>query len=142
MKNTFHIYNGLRVYAIVIFDKYPEWRVLITDLNSRWDGGYGKEKKTKESVSGLAFNNKGEFETGVSFDLPLKYKEIDYLLPYKESKSILRLNLVKDKLPITKEDILNSDLEQTALEIEDICYSERSDSDVGYEIRDLLHKKE
>ena len=97
--------NGLRAYAVVKFNDYPEWNILITDLEEYPNGA--------ESVIGLAFNSKGEFETLVNLRLPMIYKEIDYLYPYKESKGKLNLNLVSDKLPITEEDILDSDLEQT-----------------------------
>ena len=36
----------------------------------------------------------------------------------------------------------NSCLQRIILEIEDICYSERSDRDVGIDIRNLLNKGE
>jgi len=99
--------NGLSVYSIVKFDKYPEWNILITGFEEYQEG---------ESVTGLAFNNKGEFEVGVNLALPMEYKAIDYIYPCKNENTLLRLNLIKDKLPITEEDILDSDLEQTELE--------------------------
>jgi len=101
--------NGLIVYAIVNFpDNYPEWNILITGFEEYQEG---------ESVTGLAFNKKGEFETRVNLALPMEYKEIAYIYPYKESNTKLNLNLnVKEKLPVTREDILDSDFEQSELD--------------------------
>jgi hypothetical protein len=91
--------------GIIIYKK----EILIT--------GFDIDGNKARSVKGLAFNNKGEFETGVNLKLPMEYVEVAYVLPYRENKSMLKLNLIKDiKLPITKEDVLDSDLEQTELE--------------------------
>ena len=100
--------NGLRASGIVILEKYPEWLVLITDLKSY--------ENDVECLKGLAFNKNGKFETPVELRLPLNYKEVDYLDCYKSENTILKLNLISKKLPITKEDILDSDLEQTILD--------------------------
>ena len=99
--------NGLRVYGVYKFEHYSKWNILITDFEEYPNG---------ESIKGLAFNKKGEFETGVNLRLPMEYIEVGYIYPYQESNSKLSLNLAKDKLPVTKEDILDSDLEQTELD--------------------------
>jgi len=62
--------NGLRIYGVYRFDKYPDWNILITDL---------KENKVIEWFEGLAFNSEGDFLTGISLTLPMDYKEVGYI---------------------------------------------------------------
>ena len=119
--------NGLRVYAVVKFNDYPEWNILITGFEEYQEG---------ESVTGFAFNNKGEFETGVNLSLPLEYKEVGYVDSYKKNKSILKLT-IKEINVINKKDLT---LVKFFTDVEDICYTERNDRDVGIDIRGLLEQ--
>jgi len=76
--------NGLRIYGIYIFEKYLDWKILLTNMDIT--------NKGQEYIEGLAFSLDGDFITGVSLTLPMNYMQVGYLLGYGHK---LRL----DKLP-------------------------------------------
>ena len=77
--------NGLRIYGIYIFEKYLDWTILLTDIDTTQSG--------EEYIEGLAFSLDGDFITGVSLSLPMNFMQVGYLLGYGHK---LHLDKIKE----------------------------------------------
>jgi len=64
--------QGLRSYGVYAFDKYPEWRVLVTEIVS-------KNNNQENYLKGFAFTFDGRMETMVELKLPLMGQEVGYV---------------------------------------------------------------
>ena len=82
--------NGLQVYGVYNFDRYPEWDILCTDIST-------------PAFYGSAFAKNGEFITGVYLKLPIIGEQIGYIY-MPQGGFTLHLKAISnyEKLPLTR----------------------------------------
>ena len=81
--------DGLQIYGVYNFEKYPDWDVLCADI-------------TTTAFYGFAFSKDGEFITGVYLKLPIVGEKIGYVYMPKEGFA-LHLKAISnyEELPLT-----------------------------------------
>ena len=82
--------NGLQVYGVYHFEKYPDWDILCADI-------------TTTAFYGFAFSKDGEFITGVYLKLPIIGEQIGYIY-MPQGGFTLHLKAISnyEKLPLTR----------------------------------------
>ncbi len=63
--------KGLRCYGVYKFEKYPEWDVLVFDMDV--------DNQNRNYLKGYAFSLSGRFQTEVDLVLPLIGQEVGYI---------------------------------------------------------------
>ena len=81
--------DGLQIYGVYNFEKYPDWDVLCADI-------------TTTAFYGFAFSKDGEFITGVYLKLPIVGEKIGYVYMPKEGFALyLKAISNYEELPLT-----------------------------------------